>query len=166
LRIAIIGAGPGGLCMRIRLKGAGIERFEILEKAGGVGGTWYHNRYPGCACDIPAPLYSFSFEIKRDWSRPYAPQPEILVYLEYCAKKYGLLPNCRFGDAVQRARWDEDTAQWTLELASGRTIISDVVVNAVTQWPGSMSALERALSGLDEEAYEVAALAPPGGSRG
>ena len=121
LRIAIIGAGPGGLCMGIRLKGAGFDDFEILEKAGGVGGTWYHNRYPGCACDIPSHLYSFSFELKRDWSRPYAPQPEILAYLEHCAEKYGLLPHCRFGDAVQRARWDEEAAEWTLETASGRT---------------------------------------------
>ena len=61
LRIAIVGAGPGGLCMAIRLKGAGFERFEILEKASGVGGTWWHNRYPGCACDVPSHLYSFSF---------------------------------------------------------------------------------------------------------
>jgi cation diffusion facilitator CzcD-associated flavoprotein CzcO len=131
LRIAIVGAGPGGLCMAIRLKGAGFERFEILEKAGGVGGTWYHNRYPGCACDIPAHLYSFSFEIKRDWSRPYAPQPEILAYLEHCAAKYGLLPHCRLGHAVRRARWDEAAAEWTLELESGRTAVADVVVSAV-----------------------------------
>jgi cation diffusion facilitator CzcD-associated flavoprotein CzcO len=131
LRIAIIGAGPGGLCMGIRLAGAGFERFEILEKAGGVGGTWYHNRYPGCACDIPSHLYSFSFEIKRDWSRPYAPQPETLAYLEHCAEKYGLLPHCRFGDAVKRASWDEARAAWTLELASGRTLDADVVVSAI-----------------------------------
>ena len=131
LRIAIIGAGPGGLCMGIRLKEAGFERFEILEKASGVGGTWYHNRYPGCACDVPSHLYSFSFEPKRDWSRPYAPQPEILRYLEHCAEKYGLLPHCRFGDAVQRARWDDATARWTLELASGRTHTADVVVSAI-----------------------------------
>jgi cation diffusion facilitator CzcD-associated flavoprotein CzcO len=131
LRIAIIGAGPGGLCMGIRLKGAGFEHFEILEKAGGVGGTWYHNRYPGCACDVPAHLYSYSFEIKTDWSRPYAPQPDILAYLEHCAEKYRLLPHCRFGDAVKRARWDEAAAQWTLELASGRTACADVVVSAI-----------------------------------
>jgi cation diffusion facilitator CzcD-associated flavoprotein CzcO len=131
LRIAIIGAGPGGLCMGIRLKSAGFERFEILDKADGVGGTWYWNRYPGCACDIPAHLYSFSFEVKRDWSRPYAPQPEILAYLEHCAAKYGLLPHCRLGDAVERARWDEHAAEWTLELGSGRSIVADVVVSAV-----------------------------------
>jgi len=126
-----MGAGPGGLCMGIRLKGAGFERFEILEKASGVGGTWYHNRYPGCACDIPSHLYSFSFEPKRDWSRPYAPQTETLAYLEHCAEKYGLLPHCRFGDAVRRARWDEAGARWTLELASGRTVSADVVVSAI-----------------------------------
>ena len=130
-RVAIIGAGPGGLCMGIRLKGAGLERFEILEKSGGVGGTWYHNRYPGCACDVPSQLYSYSFELKTDWSRPYGTQPEILAYLEHCASKYGVLSHCRFGEAVTRARWDEATAQWTLELASGRTTSADVVVSAV-----------------------------------
>lgn len=131
LRIAIVGAGPGGLCMAIRLKGAGHEGFEILEKSGGVGGTWSHNRYPGCACDIPSHLYSFSFELKPDWTRPYASQPEILAYLEHCAEKYGILPHCRFGDAVQRARWDESAARWTLEMASGRIVEADVVVSAV-----------------------------------
>jgi cation diffusion facilitator CzcD-associated flavoprotein CzcO len=130
-RIAIIGAGPGGLCMGIRLQGAGFEDFEILEKAGGPGGTWYHNRYPGCACDVPSALYSFSFEPKHDWSRPYAPQPEILAYLEDCAEKYGLLPHCRFCDAVRRARWDDASAEWTLELTSGRTVRADVVVSAI-----------------------------------
>ena len=117
--------------MGIRLAGAGFERFEIFEKASGVGGTWYYNRYPGCACDIPSHLYSYSFEQKRDWSRPYAPQTEILAYLEHCARKYGLLPHCRFGAAVQRARWDEAAAQWTLELASGRSASADVVVSAI-----------------------------------
>lgn len=131
LRIAIIGAGPGGLCMAIRLADAGFTNFEILEKADGVGGTWYHNRYPGCACDVPSHLYSFSFEPKPDWSRPYATQPEILAYLEHCADKYGLLPHCRFGDAVRSARWDESAAQWTLETESGRKVATDVVVSAV-----------------------------------
>jgi len=131
LRIAIIGAGPGGLCMGIRLAGAGFENFEIFEKADGVGGTWYHNRYPGCACDVPSHLYSYSFELKRDWSRPYAPQREILAYLEHCAEKYGLVPHCRFGDAVVRARWNETASNWTIELASGRTTTADVVVSSI-----------------------------------
>lgn len=81
-RIAIIGAGPGGLCMAINLKAAGYDDFVILERSAGVGGTWYQNRYPGCACDIQSHLYSYSFEIKPDWTRPYATQPEILAYME------------------------------------------------------------------------------------
>ena len=95
-RVVIIGAGPGGLCMGIKLKEAGYENFEILEKGSGVGGTWYHNRYPGAACDIMSHLYSYSFELKTDWSRPYGTQPEILAYLEHVAHKYGMLPYIRF----------------------------------------------------------------------
>ena len=77
-RVVIIGAGPGGICASIRLKHAGYDDFVMLDKAPSIGGTWFHNRYPGCACDVQSHLYSFSFEIKRDWSRPYATQPEIL----------------------------------------------------------------------------------------
>ena len=130
-RIAIIGAGPGGLCMGIRLRGAGYEDFEIIEKAGDVGGTWHHNRYPGCACDIPSHLYSYSFEPGFEWSRPYGTQREILRYLEHCSEKYGLRPHCRFGDAVERADWDDAQAHWTLELTSGDAITADVVVSAI-----------------------------------
>lgn len=131
IRIAIVGAGPGGLCMGRALRHAGFEDFVILEKNAGVGGTWYQNRYPGCACDIPAPLYSYSFELNPDWSGPYPPQPEILAYLERCAEKFGLLPHCRFEDAVRRAVWDEDAACWSLSLESGRTVEAEVVVSAV-----------------------------------
>jgi cation diffusion facilitator CzcD-associated flavoprotein CzcO len=131
LSIAIIGAGPGGLCAAIRLRQAGFEDFVILEKAGGLGGTWHHNRYPGCACDIPSHLYSFSFEPKCDWSRPYASQGEILAYLEHCAEKYGLLPYCRFGCGVRSATWDEGRARWTLRLETGEAVEADVVVSAL-----------------------------------
>ncbi len=140
LRIAIIGAGPGGLCMAIRLKQAGFEDFVLLEKGQGIGGTWYHNRYPGCACDIEAHLYSYSFEIKHDWSRPYAPQPEILEYIEHCAEKYGVLSHCRFESSVRSAVWDEDRARWTLVLESGESVEAEVVVGAIgmfneLNWP-------------------------------
>ena len=131
LRIAIIGAGPGGICMALKLREAGFDDFVLLEKTSAVGGTWNLNRYPGCACDVPTHLYSFSFEIKRDWPRPYAPQPEILAYLDHIAEKYGVLPHCRFDDAVQRATWNESEASWTLELESGDSVIADVVVSAV-----------------------------------
>jgi cation diffusion facilitator CzcD-associated flavoprotein CzcO len=131
LRIAIIGAGPGGLCMGIKLQQAGFENFVLLERRQGVGGTWLQNQYPGCACDIPSHLYSFSFEIKRDWSRPYAPQPEILDYMEKLAEKYELLPHCRFGVEVKGAHWDDERALWTLDLASGDPVEAEVVISAL-----------------------------------
>ena len=85
-RVIIIGAGPGGLCTAIKLREAGIEDFVILEKAEGVGGTWWHNRYPGAECDVKSHLYAYSFELKRDWSRPFAGQAEILEYLQQVAE--------------------------------------------------------------------------------
>ena len=130
-RIAIIGAGPGGINMGIRLKQSGFEDFVILEKAGGIGGTWFHNRYPGCACDIPSHLYSYSFEQKRDWRRPYPPQPELLAYFQECAAKHGVTPHCRFNAGVAAARWDEAAALWTLELESGETLEARAVVSAI-----------------------------------
>ncbi len=80
-RVIIIGAGPGGLCTAIKLQEAGIKDFVVLEKATDIGGTWWHNQYPGAECDVMSHLYSFSFELKRDWSRPFAGQAEILDYL-------------------------------------------------------------------------------------
>jgi len=130
-RVAIIGAGPGGLCTGIQLRNRGIEDFVILEKAEGVGGTWWHNRYPGAECDVKSHLYSFTFEPKPDWSRPYAQQPEILAYLELCAEKYGLYPFIRFGDAVASAHWDDGTATWTLTCESGQRVRARTVVSAL-----------------------------------
>jgi cation diffusion facilitator CzcD-associated flavoprotein CzcO len=130
-RVAIIGAGPGGMCMAIKLKAAGFDDLVILERSDSVGGTWNRNTYPGCACDIQSHLYSYSFEIKPDWSRPYATQPEILQYLEFCATKYGILPHCRFGSEVVRATWNESSASWTVELASGDRVEAEIVVSAL-----------------------------------
>ncbi len=131
LRIAIVGAGPGGLCMAIRLQQAGFRDFTLFEKGDAVGGTWHHNRYPGCACDVPSHLYSFSFAFKPDWSRPYAPQHEILAYMQGLAEEHALLPHCRFGCEVRAAEWDDERARWTLALASGERVAADVVVSAL-----------------------------------
>ena len=81
VRAVIIGAGFGGLCAAIRFREEGIEDFVVLERDDEVGGTWRENTYPGCACDVPSHLYSFSFALNPDWSRSFAPQPEILDYL-------------------------------------------------------------------------------------
>jgi cation diffusion facilitator CzcD-associated flavoprotein CzcO len=139
-RIIIIGAGPGGLCTAIKLREAGIEDFVILEKADGVGGTWWHNRYPGAECDVKSHLYSFSFEIKSDWSRPFAGQAEILTYLQHCAEKYHVLPHCRFGHTVQSATWDEDADEWRVETAGGECFHARFVVSGMgmfneLKWP-------------------------------
>jgi cation diffusion facilitator CzcD-associated flavoprotein CzcO len=130
-RIAILGAGPGGICLGIRLRQAGYEDFVILDKADGVGGTWRHNRYPGAACDVPSLLYSFSFEMKKDWTRPYARQPEILTYLEQCVSAYGLEEHLRLRTAVRGAYWDDECMVWRLVTDTGEELIVDVVVSAL-----------------------------------
>ena len=71
--LAVIGAGPGGICVAIKLIEAGIDDFVVLEQAERVGGTWYHNRYPGAECDVMSHLYSYSFEPNPDWSQRYSP---------------------------------------------------------------------------------------------
>jgi cation diffusion facilitator CzcD-associated flavoprotein CzcO len=130
-RVAIIGAGPGGICTGVQLLEAGHRDFVILEKAPGVGGTWWHNRYPGAECDVKSHLYSFSFAPNPAWSRPYARQPEIRAYLEECVQTFGLEPYLRLGTEVRAARWDEDRAVWRLTVEPGDDIEVEVVVSAL-----------------------------------
>jgi cation diffusion facilitator CzcD-associated flavoprotein CzcO len=130
-RVAILGAGFGGMGMAIRLLESGRHDFTIFEKAGGVGGTWRENTYPGCACDIPSHLYSFSFEQDSGWSRTYAPQPEILEYLRRVATRHGLTERIRFHTEIVQLDWDHDRRLWRLTAADGRTFTADVVVAGV-----------------------------------
>ena len=131
MRVLVVGAGPGGLCAVKELKEAGFEDIVVLEKGDGPGGTWRINRYPGCACDVQAALYSFSWAIKPDWSRPYPPQSEILEYFEDLARRHGILPHCRFGTEVTGAHWDEAGAYWRVATASGEEYEADVLISAV-----------------------------------
>src|SRR5262249_58773638 len=103
VRVAIIGAGLGGIGAGIRLRGAGVTDFVIVERAGSVGGTWRDNTYPGCACDIPSHLYSFSFAPNPDWSHSFSRQPEIWRYLEDVTDRYGPRPHPAFGPRLIRA---------------------------------------------------------------
>jgi cation diffusion facilitator CzcD-associated flavoprotein CzcO len=131
LDVAIMGAGFSGLCMAIALKKAGHNSFRIFEKAGDLGGTWRDNRYPGCACDVPSHLYSFSFEQNPDWSRSYSPQPEIWRYMKHCADKYGLHSHLTFNAAVTDAVFDEANHFWRIKLADGETATARALVSGV-----------------------------------
>src|SRR5215210_9098072 len=117
---AIIGAGFSGLGMAIRLRRHGIDDFLVLERHDDVGGTWWANTYPGCACDVPSHLYSFSFAPNPDWSQTYSPQPEIGAYLRDCADRFGIRPQIRLNTTVETAEWDEDTCRWLVDTDRGR----------------------------------------------
>jgi cation diffusion facilitator CzcD-associated flavoprotein CzcO len=130
-RIGIIGAGPGGICAAIEMRRRGLGECTIFEKASGVGGVWFHNTYPGAACDVPSHLYSFSFELKRDWSRPYASQPEIKAYLEHLVDTYDVRACIRFDTAIAAAEWNDEASVWRLHTAAGDTDEFDVVIGAI-----------------------------------
>ncbi|MBX7223922.1 MAG: NAD(P)/FAD-dependent oxidoreductase [Blastocatellia bacterium] len=118
-QIVIIGSGFSGLGAAIRLKQAGFEDMVIFEKASGLGGTWWANTYPGCACDVQSNLYSFSFAPNPSWSRKYSSQPEILAYLQTCAERFGILPLIRFEHQVTKLQWDSIQQCWHLETTKG-----------------------------------------------
>lgn len=100
LRVLIIGAGFAGVGLAIQLQKRGIDDFLVLEKAASVGGTWRDNHYPGAACDVPSHLYSYSFEPKTDWSRKFAPQAEIVAYIQHCVDKHQLAGKIRCNTEV------------------------------------------------------------------
>src|SRR5262249_1379326 len=131
VEVLIVGAGFSGLGMAIKPLDAGITSFLVIEKADEIGGTWYFNRYPGCACDIPAHLYSFSFERNPEWSRMYVGREEIQQYLKSCVQRYDLGPYIRLNTALCQAVWDEKDALWRITTADGQNIVAQVLVSAV-----------------------------------
>lgn len=119
LDVAIVGSGFSGLGTAIRLKQQGDDDFVVLERGGDVGGTWHYNTYPGCACDVPSHLYSFSFAPNPEWRRTYSRQAEIRDYLRRCADRFGVRENIRFGCTVESAAWDDQDRRWTIETSDG-----------------------------------------------
>ncbi|MCC2278409.1 NAD(P)/FAD-dependent oxidoreductase [Streptomyces sp. ET3-23] len=129
VRVAVIGAGFGGLGAAVRLRREGVTDFVVLERAGAVGGTWRDNTYPGCACDVPSHLYSFSFAPNPEWPRNFSGQEHIRAYLERVTDIFGLRPHIRFNCEVRAMRWDADRLLWEID-AGDRALTADVVVSA------------------------------------
>ena len=117
--IAIVGSGFSGLGTAIQLKRQGRHDFVVLERAEEVGGTWWANTYPGCGCDVPSHLYSFSFAPNPEWTETYSRQPEIRDYLIRCADEFGVRPHVRFKNELTDARWDPEAQRWQVETTGG-----------------------------------------------
>ncbi|MGW5642303.1 flavin-containing monooxygenase [Saccharopolyspora sp. NPDC003752] len=138
--VIIVGTGFSGLGMAIRLKQAGISDFIVLEKSADLGGTWRDNTYPGCACDVPSLMYSFSFEQNPSWSRMFARQGEISDYLQHCADKYRVRDHIHYGVEFTGAEYDEDASTWRVSTADGteyegRALVSGVGALHIPSYP-------------------------------
>lgn len=118
VRVAIVGAGFSGIGAAIALQKAGIE-FAIFERHRELGGTWRDNTYPGCKCDVPSHLYSFSFAPNPDWSQTYSSQIEIEKYLQDVARRFDILSQIRFEHELTEARWDDAAQRWEVATNAG-----------------------------------------------
>ena len=132
-RIAVIGAGLGGLCAAIKLKEAGFDQITVLEKADKVGGTWRDNQYPGCCCDTPVALYEFSFAPNPKWSHLFPRAPEVQAYSEDLCDQFQLRPHLKLGEEPTRAEWNEAKGFWTITTKQGARYEAEVIVPALGQ---------------------------------
>lgn len=143
-RVAVIGAGLGGIATAVKLKKAGFDDFSVIERSAGPGGTWWDNTYPGCEVDVPSRSFSYSFMSSYDWTRNFAGQRELQKYIEEVIDRFGLRPHLRLNTAVTRVEWNDDEARYDLHLATGDVEPYNLVVAAVGMfsepnyptWPG------------------------------
>jgi cation diffusion facilitator CzcD-associated flavoprotein CzcO len=131
--VVIVGAGFGGVAAAIELQRHGFTDVVILDAAPDFGGTWFHNSYPGAACDVPSHLYSFSYAKRRDWTRLCSPQPEILDYLHGVARDWGIDRKVVTGAKVTACRWDDAARRWTVTTEDGRAWEAPAVILATGQ---------------------------------
>ncbi|GAA1990233.1 NAD(P)/FAD-dependent oxidoreductase [Amycolatopsis minnesotensis] len=148
--VLVIGAGASGIGAAIRLRRMGVTDFAVLEKAGGLGGTWRANTYPGCACDVPSALYSYSFAPNPEWTRAFAGQDEIRRYLVATAEKAGVTGHVRFGVEVRRAEWKAD--HWELDTTEGR-LTAKIVIAAAGPWHEPLIPELPGLEGFEGEVF-------------
>ncbi|PHR94233.1 MAG: 4-hydroxyacetophenone monooxygenase [Robiginitomaculum sp.] len=140
LTALIIGAGFAGICSAIKLREAGIDNFIIVEKTGGISGTWYDNAYPGAACDVPSHLYSFSFAPNPNWSRRFSPASEIRAYVEKTVQDYDLQKHIRPHTEIVSAKFDKTKALWHVTAKDGtvfttRFVMASVAILGTPQLP-------------------------------
>lgn len=124
LRVACAGAGASGLCLAYKMQKLLVPRSWELngyEKKDSIGGTWYENTHPGVACDIPAHVYTFSFDPNPEWSRYYAGGGEIQEYFKGFAERHGCQRYVTLGTRDVRAAWDESQVKWNLTLENQHT---------------------------------------------
>ncbi len=133
ISVAIVGCGFGGLAAAIELKRSGVEDITLFERASAVGGVWRDNTYPGAACDVPSPIYSFSYALKPDWSALFGSQSEIQHYLAEVAVEFGIRPLIRFDSEVAAAEFDDGTGKWTVKTTAGDSVTVDILVLATGQ---------------------------------
>ncbi|USA47488.1 NAD(P)/FAD-dependent oxidoreductase [Acinetobacter sp. C26M] len=117
--VAIIGAGFAGIGAAIKLQQAGFTDFVVLEKADEIGGVWRANTYPGCACDVPSALYSYSFAPNPQWSRVFAQQQEIKTYIQNVAQQFDVKKYVRFGYEMLESAWDDQAKHWVVKTNQG-----------------------------------------------
>ncbi len=142
-RIAIIGAGLGGIAAAVNLKRAGITSFTIFEQSAGPGGTWWDNTYPGAECDIDIVFYSYSFQ-PHDWTRTHASQRELQAYIQAVIKRFELAPHMHYNTRIVEAVWDDQQHAYDIKTAAGDSMRCGVVISAVgllnvpryPDWPG------------------------------
>jgi cation diffusion facilitator CzcD-associated flavoprotein CzcO len=126
--IVIIGAGMTGILLSIKLEEAGISDITILEKKEDLGGTWRENTYPGVACDIPAHMYTYSFEPNPEWSNRFAKGDEIQAYFKKVADKYHVTPRIRFNETVTSCKYKD--GKWIIETSKNIKLVADFVFSA------------------------------------
>jgi cation diffusion facilitator CzcD-associated flavoprotein CzcO len=127
--IAIVGSGFSGLGAAIALSNEGYGAdLLILERREDVGGTWHDNSYPGCRCDVPSNLYSFSFAPNPGWTETFSAQPEIERYLQKTARDFGVRDRIAFDASLERAQWDPAHSHWELTTSRG-TLTADFLIS-------------------------------------
>ncbi|MEO6604659.1 MAG: NAD(P)/FAD-dependent oxidoreductase [Aeromicrobium sp.] len=131
--IGIIGSGFGAVAVAVELKRSGHTDLRLWERADDLGGVWRDNTYPGAGCDVPSPLYSFSYEPNPRWTRRYALQEEIHAYIRKVADKHGITPLVQYGREVTAGTWDPTSSTWTVTFADDSTETVDILISAVGQ---------------------------------